>query len=204
MEGVRGGVDGAPPTFIPWRNFERFGELRDVVARNRLIPLEELVQGTPQDALANGRTTLLGYYAQVWALVHFLNEGEGGRYRRGLERLLSDAVEGRIAGTLWESSRAGTRNERRMAIGRQVGPAVLREYFAEDLPRISAEYDAFVRAIVARGNGEKIWRGESPLKAISAATPVTPGTANATPATAAPANSLAPAAPSVATPNAPR
>jgi hypothetical protein len=68
MEGVRGGVDGAPPTFIPWRNFERFGELRDVVARNRLIPLEELVQGTPQDALANGRTTLLGYYAQVWAL----------------------------------------------------------------------------------------------------------------------------------------
>jgi hypothetical protein len=209
MEGVRGGVDGAPPTFIPWRNFERFGELRDVVARNRLIPLEELVQGTPQDALANGRTTLLGYYAQVWALVHFLNEGEGGRYRRGLERLLSDAVEGRIAGTLWESSRAGTRNERRMAIGRQVGPAVLREYFAEDLPRISAEYDAFVRAIVARGNGEKIWRGESPLKAISAATPVTPGTANATPAsstpaTAAPANSLAPAASSAATPNAPR
>jgi hypothetical protein len=91
-----------------------------------------------------------------------------------------------------------------MAIGRQVGPAVLREYFAEDLPRISAEYDAFVRAIVARGNGEKIWRGESPLKAISAATPVTPGTANATPATAAPANSLAPSASSAATPNAPR
>ena len=209
MEGVRGGVDGAPPTFIPWRNFERFGELRDVVARNRLIPLEELVQGTPQDALANGRTTLLGYYAQVWALVHFLNEGEGGRYRRGLERLLSDAVEGRIAGTLWESSRAGTRNERRMAIGRQVGPAVLREYFAEDLPRISAEYDAFVRAVVARGNGEKIWRGESPLKVISAATPVISGSANSTPAnstsaTAAPANALAPAGSSAATPNAPR
>ena len=209
MEGVRGGVDGAPPTFIPWRNFERFGELRDVVARNRLIPLEELVQGTPQDALANGRTTLLGYYAQVWALVHFLNEGEGGRYRRGLERLLSDAVEGRIAGTLWESSRAGTRNERRMAIGRQVGPAVLREYFAEDLPRISAEYDTFVRAVVARGNGEKIWRGESPLKVNSAATPVISGSANSTPAnstsaTAAPANALAPAGSSAATPNAPR
>jgi hypothetical protein len=207
MEGVRGGVDGAPPTFIPWRNFERYGELRDVVARNRLIPLDELVQGTPQDALANGRTTLLGYYAQVWALVHFLNEGEGGRYRRGLERLLTDAVEGRIAGTLWESSRAGTRNERRMAIGRQVGPAVLREYFAEDLPRISAEYDAFVRAVVARGNGEKIWRGESPLKSVSVAAPATSSSATSSSKTlsstnANPSNSAS--APAASAPNAPR
>ena len=162
MEGVRGGVDGAPPTFIPWRNFERFGELRDVVSRGRFIPLGELIEGTPQDFLRDGRSTLLGYYAQVWALVHFLAEGEDGRHRDGLERLLRDAVDGRIASTLWGSSRAGTRNERRMAIGRQVGPAVMREYFTEDLARISAEYEAFVRAIARRGNGERIWRGERP------------------------------------------
>ena len=99
----------------------------------------------------------------MWALVHFLNEGEGGRYRKGLERLLNDAVEGRIASTLWESNKAGTRNERRMAIGRQVGPAVMREYFAEDLARISKEYAAFVEGIVHRSNRERVWRGESPL-----------------------------------------
>lgn len=176
MEGVRGGVDGAPPTFIPWRNFERFGELRDVVSRGRFIPLEELVQGTPQDSLETGRTTLLGYYAQVWALVHFLNEGEGGRYRAGLVRLLGDAVDGRIASTIWESSKAGTRNERRMAIGRQVGPAVLREYFSADSMRLSSEYEAFVRAIVQRGNGERIWRGEAPsfVQQSPATVPLTP------------------------------
>ncbi|MCE2883100.1 MAG: DUF1570 domain-containing protein [Planctomycetaceae bacterium] len=162
MEGVRGGVNGAPPTFIPWRNVERFSELRELVSRERFVPLEELVEGTPQDYLRDGRRTLLGYYAQVWALVHFLNEGEGGRYRKGLERLLRDAVDGRIASTIWESSRAGTRNERRMAIGRQVGPAVLREYFGDDLGRMGAEYRAFVDKIVARGNGEKIWRGQNP------------------------------------------
>ena len=176
MEGVRGGVDGAPPTFIPWRNFERFGELRDVVSRGRFIPLEELVQGTPQDSLETGRTTLLGYYAQVWALVHFLNEGEGGRYRAGLVRLLGDAVDGRIASTIWESSKAGTRNDRRMAIGRQVGPAVLREYFSADSTRLSSEYEAFVRAIVQRGNGERIWRGEAPsfVQQSPATVPLTP------------------------------
>ena len=163
MEGVRGGVNGAPPTFMPWRNFERFGELRDVVRSGRLVPLDELIAGTPQDFLRDGRSTLLGYYAQTWALVHFLNEGEGGRYRPGLERLLNDAVQGQIASTIWSSSRAGSRNERRMAIGRQVGQAVLREYFAEDTTRLCAEYRAFVESLVRRGNGERIWRGQSPV-----------------------------------------
>ncbi len=169
MEGVRGSSNGGPPTFMPWRNFERYGELRDVVRRGRFVPLEQLIEGTPQEFLQNGRNTLLGYYAQVWALVHFLNEGEGGRYRKGLERLLDDAVEGRISGTIWESSRAGTRNERRMAIGRQVGPAVLREYFDPDIARLSAEYKAFVEAIARRGSGEWIARGESPVAAMQQA-----------------------------------
>ncbi|RLS61815.1 MAG: hypothetical protein DWH97_12680 [Planctomycetota bacterium] len=175
MEGVRAGVDGGPPVFMPWRNFERFGELREVMSRERFVALQDLVQGTPQDYLRDGRRTLLGYYAQTWALVHFLVEGEGGRYRAGLERLLVDAVEGRIASTLWESNRAGTRNERRLAIGRQVGPAVLREYFAEDIARIGAEYEAFVRAIVRRGNGERIWNGESPM--INPIAPLEPASA---------------------------
>ncbi len=187
MEGVRAGVDGGPPTFMPWRNFERYGELREVMSRDRYVPLQDLVQGTPQDYLRDGRRTLLGYYAQTWALVHFLVEGEGGRYRAGLERLLVDAVEGRIASTLWESNRAGTRNERRIAIGRQVGPAVLREYFAEDITRISAEYEAFVRSLVRRGNGERIWLGESPM--INPILPVEPTKPSTTkPSTTKPSN----------------
>ena len=174
MEGVRAGTNGGPPVFMTWRNFERFAELRDVVNRNAIVPLEDFVQGTPQDYLRDGRRTLLAYYAQAWALVHFLNEGEGGRYRKGLERLLEDAVEGRIASTIWESSKAGTRNERRMAIGRHVGPAVLREYFDEDIARMGREYEAFVRALARRGNGEKIWRGESPF-ALPPLGPANPG-----------------------------
>jgi hypothetical protein len=193
MEGVRGGVNGAPPTFIPWRNFERYGELRDVVSRDRLVPLEDFIQGTPQDYLRDGRRTLLGYYAQAWALVHFLNEGEGGRYRKGLERLLTDGIEGRIASTIWESNKAGTRNERRLAIGRQVGPAVMREYFSEDIARMGAEYEAFVREMVKRGNGERVWRGESPFQA-SAATAVAPSSAAPATAPASPATAADPSA----------
>ena len=175
MEGVGGNANGAPPTFMPWRNFERFGELRDVVSRERFVSLADLIEGTPQDYLRDGRNTLLGYYAQTWALVHFLMEGEGGRYRAGLERLLDDAVEGRISSTIWASSRAGSRNERRMAIGRQVGPAVLREYFDEDIAAISGQYETFVKALVRRGNGERIWRGESPVLSPAASPAPAPG-----------------------------
>ena len=189
MEGVRGGVNGGPPVFMPWRNFERYGELREVVARDRLVPLIDFVEGTPHDYLRDSRRTLLAYYAQAWALVHFLNEGEGGRYRKGLERLLQDAVDGRVASTIWESNKAGTRNERRMAIGRQVGPAVMREYFDEDLARLSAEYERFVRELTRRGNGERIWRGESPFQPAAAVTPSAapvPGASAPAPAASAP------------------
>ena len=50
----------------------------------------------------------------------------------------------------------------------------MREYFDEDIARISVEYEAFVRAIVKRGNGEKVWRGESPIAApVPATVPAT-------------------------------
>ena len=47
----------------------------------------------------------------------------------------------------------------------------MREYFDEDLARLSAEYERFVRELTRRGNGERIWRGESPFQPAAAVTP---------------------------------
>jgi hypothetical protein len=40
---------------------------------------QDLTRSTPQELIARDANAALFYYAQVWALVHFLNEGEGGR-----------------------------------------------------------------------------------------------------------------------------
>jgi len=132
MEGVRGGVNGGPPTFIPWRNFERYGELRDVVYQNRLVPLDEFVQGTPQDYLKDGRRTLLGYYAQAWALVHFLSEGEGGHSQRAPHgdrpaggrgrdaRVLRGGPQADLGGIRGLRARAREARERREDLARRI------------------------------------------------------------------------------------
>lgn len=171
MEGHRWARDADRPTFNPWRNFERFGELREAVREQELIPLEDLLEGVPQRFLKrDGTSRLLTYYAQVWALTHFLVEGEGGKYRAGLERLVEDAVHGRISTRVAEA--AGV--PRRRISPASAGRAVFAVYFGQDLDRIGAEYDAFVWRITARGAGDCIWKGESPLTLPPPAPPTKP------------------------------
>ncbi len=162
MEGSRRLRGESNVEFMPWRNFERYSELRDAQARERLIPFESLIAEYPQSFLENGRSALLTYYAQVWALVHFLNEGMEGKYRAGLERVLAHARDGEIAQTLAQSRHSGNRGERRQMLARQLGPAVIREYFNPDLAQFAREYDAYVLELCTKGSWERVFRGDRP------------------------------------------
>ena len=147
--------------FSPWRNFERFSELRSAARDGELIDLDELLAGIPQGSLKNGRSQLLTYYAQVWALTHYLAEGENGRYRAALEEVLQDAVHGRIAGKIASSPNLPPGRAR--ALASRTGKALVLVYFNEDFAAFKAGYEAFVKDITRRGAGDFIWRGESPV-----------------------------------------
>lgn len=166
MEGHRWGRNEDRPTFAPWRNFERFGELREAARADELIPLDELIEGAPQRFLRrDGRSKLLTYYAQVWALTHFIAEGEGGRYRAALETLLQDAAAGRLAGKVATSPHLPPGRPRSMAS--RLGKAVVLAYLNPDFAEFKQNYDRFVAALVDRGMGDYIGRGESPVKAMN-------------------------------------
>lgn len=170
MEGHRISPESGEPVFTPWRNFERFGELRDAVRRGRTVPIDQILDSTAQEYLADGRDRLLTYYAQVWALVHYLREGADGAYASGLSRLLADCIGGRVADTLRnapmppDEARALDRALRR---GTRLVPGRywIRAYFTPDLEQFAAGYRSFVDDIVARGSGDAIWRGRSPVLA---------------------------------------
>jgi hypothetical protein len=151
MEGYHSYPDGVPK-FRPWANLERYHTLRRAVRADRMIPLTELLRRTPQSFLADGKTRLLVYYAQVWALVHFLDEGEDGRYRDALRRVLIDASQGRLAG------------RQRSADEGRLGPGVITAYFDPDLVAFEKRYLQFVHRIVRTGGRNRIVQGRNPLE----------------------------------------
>lgn len=157
MEGHR--WDGARAAFRPWANLERFDQLRRAHAGGRIKSLEVLLSTDPKGLFAGESTAALDYYAQVWALVHFLNEGEEGKHREGLRTLLADAASGRLNGRLLANR---TREEAAESIGRRIGPAVMREYFGEDLAALGEAYVAFIERVVGVGGRERVVAGESP------------------------------------------
>ena len=158
MEGYR--WDGRGPHFLAWANIERFDRLRDAASAGRLIPLSRLVRMRPQDELGRGGGGVLDFYAHVWAAAHFLHEGEDGKHRKTLERLLNDAASGRIRSTL-ETHLGGAEATRAMA--RRGGGSVFETYFGESVDEADAAFEAFCLEIVRTGAREDIVRGVSPL-----------------------------------------
>lgn len=95
MEGFRWDPDQPDrAVFLPWSNPERFDRLRAAASAGRLLPLAELLATTPQAQIRRGSDEILAYYAQLWALIHFLNEGELGAHRAVLVGMLRDAAGG--------------------------------------------------------------------------------------------------------------
>ena len=134
-------------TFDPWQNPQRRTMLRRAVEEQRMIPLIDLINRSPQFFLQSDQGELLVYYAQLWALAHFLVEGEDERYADGLRRLLQDAAAGRLVSTIVASPDlpAGVRRQARMS---HLGPAIVTVYFNRDFLEFERGYLAYVRALV--------------------------------------------------------
>ncbi len=145
---------------LPWANTERFDQLRRARARGQTLALHDLLDATPESLIAVTTEGTLNYYAQVWALTHFLNEGEDGKYRDGLRNLLVDAADGRISRTV--SDVLGPARARSLAQGR-VSRAVFQAYFNRDLAEADREFRRFMRRVVQTGSRDLIVRGRSPL-----------------------------------------
>jgi hypothetical protein len=78
-------------------------DLSQALEGGRTIPFREMIAiDNPgwNDRLRDGRSGIL--YLQAWAMVHFLVEGEGGRYRGPFERYLALVNDGILAAPTWE------------------------------------------------------------------------------------------------------
>ncbi|NLG43114.1 MAG: hypothetical protein GX547_07705, partial [Phycisphaerae bacterium] len=129
--------------FDPYFNLTRQSRLADAVNRDRLFPLEELLR-THAGNVVQGTSTQVGtYYAQLWALMLFLKEGENGKYAAGFERLRRDLATPAAAQRL--------RAEQIWAEDGQITPgeALFRSYICDDLPTFEREYMAYLQSRIS-------------------------------------------------------
>jgi hypothetical protein len=149
------------PIFLPWSNVERFDQLRDAARAGRLMPLPELLRSSPQDLIGEDSEAALTYYAQVWALIHFLREGQAGRHREGLGALLRDAASGELLGRVRRE--AGMRAASAYATRRQ-GVDLLKIYLGESSESLDVAYREFVGSITRVGAKARVVQGRSPIE----------------------------------------
>ena len=161
MEGFRW-ISGSGPTpvFYPWANLERFEQLRDAAADGKLMALDVILRSTPQQLLQNDQNAALNYYAQVWALIHFLNEGEHGAYQSALRTMLNDAASGRLIEKI--RARYGARAASAYAL-HHAGVDLLELYTAHNATELNASYQAFIASCVRVGAKEAVVQGRSPV-----------------------------------------
>lgn len=165
MEGFRWDTENpGRPIFAPWSNTERFDQLRNAVRRGKLLQLQDLLNSTPQELVTTDADMALTYYAQGWAMIHYLSEGpvgpESGKYRGALEQMVKDASTGQLIDRIRRS--VGDRGARIYAARRQ-GVDLLQVYTGKGAEEHAADYQAFVEHIVRTGAKARIVRGLSPV-----------------------------------------
>ncbi|MBL8763944.1 MAG: hypothetical protein JNM07_06720 [Phycisphaerae bacterium] len=149
-------------TFHSWSNIERFDQLRAAAQAGGLIPLERLLTMQPSGVIEGSQRSTLTYYAQVWALIHFLEEGDGGSHRAALKALIADAAGGSIAEHVRERFAADALGAR--PVSATDGAAIFRAYFGSDLASIAKRYRDFINSITGPGVRGAIVEGRSPLR----------------------------------------
>ena len=149
------------PHFLSWANIERFDQLRAAHNAGALMPIHSLLTLRPQDLMtpSNTHASALTYYAQVWALIHFLDEGQGGKYQSALQNILNDAASGTFRSHL-------TGNDLHQFNTRRTGASTLLSYLPDGttLRQLDQEYQRFIDQIVRVGSRNRIVMGQSPIK----------------------------------------
>ena len=125
--------------FDPHFNLTRQSRLAEAINRDRLFPLEELLQTNAGNVVQETSTKVGTYYAQLWGLMLFLKEGENGKYAAGFERLRRELAtpapaQHLRAEQIWSPSGAIT-----------PGEALFHSYISDDLPMIEREYTRYLR-----------------------------------------------------------
>ena len=132
--------------FLPKHNPRRLTDLRTSIIQKRWFPVAKLMPMDGRDVVGGTTDRALGWYAQVWALAHFLRHDD--LYRPGFKRMLADAAAGRFHVAMGVPRKAlATLQRRRRIYNRTVAAKLFKYYITADQPEFERRYVAFCRKL---------------------------------------------------------
>ena len=143
--------------FEPDKNLGRLGSLKNVLAKNKMIPLKELIGLNPGEVLIHPDTeAAMAFYAQSYALVRFLREEDYGKRLRNFHRLLLGGLSGTWPLDEPERTIAADRDTLPTAKwNRDVANLLFTAYISDEFERLNSEYVTFCRKLVYRVYSKK-------------------------------------------------
>lgn len=139
-EGQRWGERGIL-RFDPLFNPVRSNALIDALQRKQTLPLPELLRMNAGHVVGGSSRRISTYYAQLWALLAFIQDDPKSEYALGLKRLLSVIADEDLETYAQAAFVSSGRTEY------DFGEQVFRSFICDDLERFEAEYEAFMREI---------------------------------------------------------
>ncbi|MBI1826956.1 MAG: DUF1570 domain-containing protein [Planctomycetes bacterium] len=128
---------------FPERSTLRVNGLRLAIYNKRMLTLREVLSINAGDVLLQNDSSLTkSYYGQVWALVAFLREGLGGRYRADFQTLLTD-----LSTDAYHVRESATRLSEGEASTTSPAVAAFEQYFHASVDAMDSQYQEFLRTL---------------------------------------------------------
>lgn len=135
--------DGGRARFLTTRNTFRLASLREALALRRWRPLSCVLNAhTGEFLMAGDGHATQQYYAQVWALMVFMNHHPDPAYPKRFDKLLQDIAAGTVRSTASAWRLTGGAGEE---MG--YGEVVFRAYVHEDPSEMDAALQSFARQL---------------------------------------------------------
>lgn len=134
------------PVWELTENHNRSRALRMATETGQLFPLAQLITLHAGEVVEMPGGRVEAFYAQSWAFARFLWDGDNGRYRPAMQRLLGDSIAGKLTEP---TSTTATTRPGNVWDSRSAAP-LLERYLSEDLPEIDRAYQQFVAQLIDR------------------------------------------------------
>jgi hypothetical protein len=115
--------------------------LRRAMEAGALFPLDQLIKLHAGLVVNMSGVKIEAFYAQNWAFARYLWEGENGRYRPGLQKLLAETANGTV------QDPTGSLRRSYLPWNPAGYKAMLEHYLGANLDEIDRGYQQFMRKI---------------------------------------------------------